>query len=208
MSEQEPLLPVSDRPKEDEPARTLREWTAEALESRWTHRLVIFLTLTDSGCVLADLCYTLLAPGCEPPKSEPVWLEVLANVSLAITFVFLLEIPLTIWSLGFRHYVPGKVPHAPLHLFDAAIIITTFVLEFVLRGRERELAELLIVLRLWRVVKLVGGVAVGATEIQEEDSEEIAELKRELERVQEQLVFIQEENRTLRARLGSSDVSS
>ena len=49
------------------------------------------------------------------------------------------------------------VPHAALHFFDAVVILTTFVLEVVLRGRERELASLLIVLRLWRLVKLVQG---------------------------------------------------
>lgn len=48
-------------------------------------------------------------------------------------------------------------PHAPLHLFDAIIVVTTFVLEFVLKGRERELIGLLVILRLWRLVKLVGG---------------------------------------------------
>ena len=47
--------------------------------------------------------------------------------------------------------------HAGLHLFDSLIIVTTFVLEVILKGRERELAGLLIVLRLWRLVKLVGG---------------------------------------------------
>ena len=45
-----------------------------------------------------------------------------------------------------------------MHFFDAVVIITTFVLEVVLRGRERELAGLLIVLRLWRLVKLVQGM--------------------------------------------------
>jgi voltage-gated hydrogen channel 1 len=70
----------------------------------------------------------------------------------------MIEIPFTLWSLGFQHYNPfGRVPHASLHLFDALIITTTFVLEFVLRGKERELAELLIVLRLWRLIKLIGG---------------------------------------------------
>jgi hypothetical protein len=103
-----------------------------------------------------------LSPGCEPPSGEgnPLWLEVLSNISLVITFIFVLELLLTLLSsLGFRHYNPfGKVPHASLHLFDATIIVTTFVLEFILRGKERELAELLIVLRLWRIVKLIGGM--------------------------------------------------
>jgi voltage-gated hydrogen channel 1 len=64
----------------------------------------------------------------------------------------------TLWAFGVRYYVPfGPVTHAGLHLFDAIIILTTFVLEVVLRGKEREVAGLLIILRLWRLVKLVGG---------------------------------------------------
>ncbi len=55
----------------------------------------------------------------------------------------------------------GPVTHAGLHAFDALIIVTTFVLEIILRGKERELAGLLIVLRLWRLVKLVGGDFLG-----------------------------------------------
>lgn len=70
----------------------------------------------------------------------------------------MVEIPLTIFAIGWKHYNPfGPVQHASLHLFDATIIVVTFVLELILRGKERELAGLLIVLRLWRLVKLVGG---------------------------------------------------
>jgi hypothetical protein len=65
---------------------------------------------------------------------------------------------MALWAFGPSYYNPvGKVPHSSLHLFDAAIIITTFVLEVALKGRERELAGLLVILRLWRLVKLVGG---------------------------------------------------
>ena len=51
-------------------------------------------------------------------------------------------------------------PYAALHLFDAVVVLATFVLEVVLRGRERELAGLLVLLRLWRLVKLVGGASL------------------------------------------------
>ena len=65
---------------------------------------------------------------------------------------------MTLWAFGVEFYNPfGKVVYARLHLFDAMIIVTTFVLEVVLKGRERELAGLLIILRLWRLIKLVGG---------------------------------------------------
>jgi hypothetical protein len=99
-----------------------------------------------------------LSDSCTPSDEGPAWLEVLANISLVITTLFLIEIPITLWASGFRFYIPfSGVPHAALHLFDAAIIVTTFILEFVLKGRQRELAGLLITLRLWRLVKLVGG---------------------------------------------------
>ncbi len=111
--------------------------------------------------MLADLGYTLLSTSnCTPTGPEgPQWLEVLAHISLVITTFFLVEIPLALWAFGLQYYNPlGQVTHASLHLFDAAIIITTFVLEITLKGKERELGALLIVLRLWRLVKLVGGV--------------------------------------------------
>jgi voltage-gated hydrogen channel 1 len=107
-----------------------------------------------------DLGYTLLNSECETPGADnaPDWLEVLALVSTVITTLFLIEIPLTVWSLGFEFYDPrGRYPHASLHIFDSVIIVTTFVLEVVLKGKERELAGLLIILRLWRLLKLVGG---------------------------------------------------
>lgn len=114
--------------------------------------------MIDATCVLADLGHTFLSDDCPPSDEGPAWLEVLANISLAITTLFLIEIPLALWAFGFRFYIPfSGVSHAALHLFDAVIIVTTFVLEFVLKGRQRELAGLLITLRLWRLVKLVGG---------------------------------------------------
>jgi voltage-gated hydrogen channel 1 len=114
-------------------------------------------------CVLADLGYTVLSDTCTPAEGPeaPLWLDILAHVSLGITTLFLIEIPITLWAMGLSYFNPlGPLPHASLHLFDATVIVGTFILEIVLRGRERELAGLLIILRLWRLVKLVGGTSV------------------------------------------------
>lgn len=82
-----------------------------------------------------------------------------------------------LWAFGLRYYNPlsKDVPHSGntscgsidatteifeppgFHLFDAFVIISSFILDVVLRGRERELAGLLVLLRLWRLIKLVGG---------------------------------------------------
>lgn len=93
------------------------------------------------------------------------------------------------------------------------------MLEFVLKGRERELIGLLVILRLWRLVKLVGGeasgslldiclltapeqgIAVGAGEVEEEMVEELEQTKRQLEGSVAALAKAREENRKLRARV-------
>lgn len=140
--------------------------------------------IIDSAIVLVEVGYNFLRPpSCQdepsgtPEIEQPSWLEVLLYISIGITSLFLVEIPLTLWAFGLRYYNPlsKDIPHSgntprgsiyittetfePLgfHLFDAFVIITSFILEVVLRGRERELAGLLILFRLWRLVKLVGG---------------------------------------------------
>ncbi|KAF7363350.1 hypothetical protein MSAN_00990400 [Mycena sanguinolenta] len=198
MSESQPLLPSS----EQQPVRSSRERTAEFLESPWLHRFVITLIAIDASCVLADLGYAFLHESCVPEGSEgPAWLEVLAHISLGITTFFLIEIPVTLWALGWTFYNPWSgVPHASLHLFDAFIIVMTFVLEIVLKGREQELAGLLVILRLWRLVKLVGGVSVGVGEIGEQDAIRAAE-------AEEEVAALKKENAELRARLRAAGVN-
>jgi len=215
-SEQQPLLGSDDRAEgvdrdleggghEHSDSKSWREWTAKTLESQRLHKTVIALITIDASCVLADLTYTFLTDTCEVSEgNEPLWLTIAAHISLIITTFFLIEIPLTIWAFGFSYYRPrGPVLHASLHLFDAFVIVTTFVLEFVLRGRERELAGLLIILRLWRLVKLVGGVAVGAGELNEETSKRLAEAEEQLSRRAAVIAKLQADNNDLRSRLAS-----
>ncbi|OCB84255.1 hypothetical protein A7U60_g8933 [Sanghuangporus baumii] len=211
-------------------ALTWRERTAEKLEAPSTHKAIILLVAIDACCVLADLVYTFLSPERECPNalaalaatnpgSEPVWLTTLAHISLTINTLFLLEIPLALWCFGVAYYNPlpkslslsssdEKHPYAGLHLFDALVVITTFVLEVVLRGREAELAGLLVLLRLWRLVKLVGGLAVGAGELQEELSNQLAETQRLLQEEQARASRLEEENTSLRARLADMEQTS
>ncbi|KAI0302078.1 hypothetical protein BC826DRAFT_1183102 [Russula brevipes] len=186
------------------PALHLAHPHRRALESSAVHKLVITLIVIDAGCVLADLAYTLLSTDCETSGTPgaPPWLEVLSLISTVITTLFLIEIPLTLWSLGFEFYNPySGVTHASLHIFDAVVIVTTFVLEVILKGKERELAGLLIILRLWRLLKLVGGVAVGAGELEESTYKELARVKKKLEDSHFALTRAQDDNQELIARL-------
>jgi len=212
MSERDPLLDDVEANREvanaaadvDEKPLTWREWLGELLESKLWHRIVITLITIDAACVLADLTYTFLSDQCPPEDESPLWLEVLAHISLAITTLFLVEIPLSLWSHGPKFYKPlGPVPHASLHLFDAVVILGTFVLEVFLKGREQELAGLLIILRLWRLVKLVGGVAVGAGEIDEELSNKLVETQHELNEKSLALIDAREEISRLKSMINN-----
>ncbi|KAK7043583.1 hypothetical protein VNI00_008194 [Paramarasmius palmivorus] len=230
-AEQQPLLDPEnqreDREHVIERKSTFRKRLAEILESDPLHKTVIALVCSapsavaimiltgpeqitiDAACVLADLAYIVLSPGCTPAGPDaPLWLEVLAHISLAITSFFLIEIPLALYAFGPHYYNPfADAPFGVLHVFDAIIIITTFILEVFLKGRERELASLLIVFRLWRLVKLVGGIAVGAGELGEEGAKELADTQRELGRVRDQLEATRRENQRLRERLNVAGLS-
>ncbi|CAD6566234.1 MAG: hypothetical protein TREMPRED_002395 [Tremellales sp. Tagirdzhanova-0007] len=186
--------PTPVEPKEG----SVKAWFAEHLESRDTHRFVLTLIALDATFVLTDLSYTFLSP--EPcssnpstPREEnsPEWLEILSYISLAITCLFLIEIPLDFWAFGPRYFGISlkyrAIPHAFLHAFDALVIIGTAVFEIVLRGRERELAGLLVLLRLWRLIKLVGGVAVGVGSWDEEAVRLMADKDRRIKELEGQV---------------------
>lgn len=102
-------------------------------------------------------------------------------------------------------------PDFVLHIFDTLVIIGTVILEIVLSGQERELAGLLVVLRLWRIVKLVrkgvpatishinqvGGVATG---VGEWDESAVTAVAKSRARIAE----LEAENKNLKTLLGMS----
>jgi hypothetical protein len=74
-----------------------------------------------------------------------------------ISCLFLLEIPSSLFAFGWRFYYPwSDEPHSTFHLLDALIIIMNFAILF-LRGPGQEIGGLIVLLRLWRLVKLLGG---------------------------------------------------
>ncbi|KAH8921716.1 hypothetical protein BT69DRAFT_1279635 [Atractiella rhizophila] len=166
----------------------------ERLESPWTHRFIISLTVIDAICVISEIAYDLLTleKHCRCPDGggtperhdmkEPLPIEILSRISLGITAVFVLEILFTVYAFGFSHYIPWRVEHGFLHFLDATVILTTFVLELILPPSLSSITSLLILLRLWRIVKLVSGVSMAVNDLGDEGKErQILELKREIE---------------------------
>lgn len=83
-------------------------------------------------------------------------------------------------TFAFRHsYFNSK-----FHCLDAVVIIASFIVDLLLRGPLEEVATLVIVLRLWRVFKIIEELTAGA--------------KEQLERLKEQIETLEHENAELR----------
>ena len=65
------------------------------------------------------------------------------------------------------------------HCFDALIIVASFSLDVITRGIIEELGSLIIILRLFRFVKIVEELGLGESERLEEMEAKMAELERE-----------------------------
>ncbi|KAG0021582.1 hypothetical protein BGZ81_008852 [Podila clonocystis] len=154
----------------------------EKLESRAAHIIILFLTLADIILVMLQIGASLLH--LDESKEEVWYLELFSHLSLAIVSMFMVEILMKLFAFGPRYFWHGT-PHWVLHVFDAVVIMTSFVLEIVLRGVSQELSSLLIIFRLWRVVKLTGTVAIEVSNHEQEHARllevRVQELEKELE---------------------------
>ena len=74
------------------------------------------------------------------------------------------------------------------HLFDATIIILSFIIDVASQGLAESIGSLVVVLRLWRLAKISEELMIGASE--------------RMELLEEQLVELETENRHLRLQLG------
>ena len=65
------------------------------------------------------------------------------------------------------------------HIFDAVVILASFAIDLVAHGVAEDIASLVVVLRLWRFVKVVEEVSLGAAERMEELEAQIEKLTEE-----------------------------
>ncbi|KFH62676.1 hypothetical protein MVEG_12068 [Podila verticillata NRRL 6337] len=153
----------------------------EAIESKGAHITILILTLIDIILVMLEIGASLLH--LDETEEEVWYLELFSHLSLAIVSLFMLEILMKFFAFGPRYFWRGT-PHWFLHLVDAVIIMTSFMLEIFLHGAGQELSSLLIVFRLWRVVKLTGTVAVEVSSHEQENAAllevRVHELEKEL----------------------------
>ncbi|KAE8381877.1 hypothetical protein BDV26DRAFT_289078 [Aspergillus bertholletiae] len=168
-------------PDEQELEPLIARWRRAArnfLSSRRGHYLVLLLVSVDVACTFADFIISLHV--CELTKEGShvaagwgVTQEVLATIGLVFSCLFMLELTVTIFSFG-KGYFSSK-----FHIFDALVIIVAFGVDVALHGVEEELGSLIVVLRLWRVFKIIEELESANEDTLEEYEHEIERLRQE-----------------------------
>ena len=80
--------------------------------------------------------------------------------------------------------------HSWFHIFDALVIVASFLIDVLTRGVVEEVASLVIILRLWRFVKIIEELSVGA-------SEQMEDLEMKVEQLQEENASLKDKLRKL-----------
>lgn len=80
------------------------------------------------------------------------------------------------------------------HCFDAAVILASFLIDVSLKGLEEQAGSIVVVLRLWRALKII-------EELSAEASDQLAELKEQLADLNTKYREVYQEREALRERL-------
>jgi hypothetical protein len=75
--------------------------------------------------------------------------------------------------------VRGSYLAEPFHCFDAFVIVGSFAIDLLEHGSLEEIASLIVVLRLWRFVKIVEEFSLEASEQSEDLRQRIADLEKQ-----------------------------
>ncbi|KAI9207175.1 uncharacterized protein BJ171DRAFT_493814 [Polychytrium aggregatum] len=143
-------------------------------ESKQSQQIIISLIVFDILVVILELFISLLTEADTDPKHvfHPlfVWLE---WASIGILGLFVVEVYLKYVAYGVSRYYDDW-----LEAFDAFIIVTSFFLQLVLRGSgiADDIVALIIILRIWRVIRIFA--RLGDT-VEENFQQYIKELEKE-----------------------------
>ncbi|XP_006894729.1 PREDICTED: voltage-gated hydrogen channel 1 [Elephantulus edwardii] len=115
--------------------------------------IIICLVVLDALLVLAELMLDLKI--IQPDKNKYA-ARVFHYLSIAILTFFMMEIFFKIFVFRLEFF------HHKFEILDAVVVVVSFVLDIVLLFREHEFEALglLILLRLWRVARIINGIII------------------------------------------------
>ncbi|KAH6690616.1 hypothetical protein F5X68DRAFT_260019 [Plectosphaerella plurivora] len=186
-TDSEPLLGQDGNRNRTESTKWLptvnRKNLQHLLSSRKTHYLILGLVALDVSALLGNIFLELVACGKtnEPPAWNTSLREALTAAGLVFSSLFLIELALCILAFGTGYFADW------FHCVDAAVIVASFVIDLLSHGIVEDIASLVIIFRLFRLVKLVEEMSLGASV--------------RMESMEEELERLQDENSELKARL-------
>ncbi|KAF2491090.1 hypothetical protein BU16DRAFT_446162, partial [Lophium mytilinum] len=152
------------------------------LTSKAGHYSILLLVSLDVSCIFADFIINIFT--CEtrgPSSGASTALEALGIISLVFSCLFMVELFASVWAFGPKYF------QSKFHCFDALIIVAGFIVDVLLRGVIEEVASLVVIFRLWRVVKIIEELSVGAEEQMEQLYEHVADLEKQNGELKEEL---------------------
>lgn len=134
---------------------TIRQRLEVVIHSHKFQVLIIVLVIFDILLVLAELLFDLEIVQLEKKHQETVP-EVLHYCSIFILSLFIIEIMLRLFVMRLSFFTHK------LEVFDALIVIVSFVLDVVFRNRQDAASGvgLLVILRLWRIGRIINGIVL------------------------------------------------
>ncbi|KAF3760857.1 hypothetical protein M406DRAFT_358374 [Cryphonectria parasitica EP155] len=181
-NEQQPLLTDQHDTEHEEQSTPLhatyhkrRRQCQGLLVSKQKHYLIMALVALDVSCLLADILIALI--DCDSRIQDDKWVpdvrEALEHAGLVFSCLFLVELLLCLWAFGIDYLKSW------FHIFDALVIIASFLIDILTRGVVEEVGSLVIILRLWRFVKIVEELSVSASEQMEDLEMKVEQLEKE-----------------------------
>ncbi|KAI0885707.1 uncharacterized protein GGS22DRAFT_132905 [Annulohypoxylon maeteangense] len=138
--------------------------TSRFTNSRTKHWILLVLIILDVAGILSDIFIALIT--CEIGVENDEWVaptrNALTTFSLVMSCIFLAELALSVFADGWGYF------RSWFHRFDAFVVVAGFAVDMIENNTAEEIASLIVILRLWRFVKIVDEFSVEASEEMEE----------------------------------------
>lgn len=190
--------------EDERPCNDHREQLCEILHSRRAQYVIITLVVVDMIIVIAELLIDLKAVEVHHESHAP---HILHYISIAILSIFMIELFVKIYAMGltfFKH---------KMEIFDGIVVTVSFALDIAFSGKEGAVdgIGLIVLLRLWRVTRIVNGIVL-SVQIQADRKIEVlekenSELKEELEQLKSKCEQLEVELKTFKHETGPDAVN-
>ncbi|KAK5634596.1 hypothetical protein RRF57_010309 [Xylaria bambusicola] len=185
-----PLSDHSDYHDEDESIGARRSYVQRArtqiqrfFSSRAKHWVILTLILLDVAGILVEIFIALIT--CELHRRDEAWvaptMQGLTMFALTMSCVFMVELGLSIFADGLKFFSSW------FHCLDAFVIVASFAVDLLEHGIAEEIASLVVVLRLWRFVKIVQEFSIEQQELTEALRQRIEDLEAQVGDLEAQL---------------------